>query len=156
MIFDLNNLVNNKINIEEKIELKEEDLKKVDILKVNDCTVKGTLRKISEEAFEIDLNIVGTMMLECALSLEEVEYPFNININKTFGYNEENDENLKIVSNTLDIFPIIWENIVLERPSRIVKKDSKAITKGEGWSLVDEVNKDYPLSEMSKLLDMEE
>ncbi len=62
------------------------------------------------------------MTLPCALSLEDVEHPFELMIDQNVGLSDEFEQNYKIISNTLDILPILWENIVLEIPNKIVKE----------------------------------
>ena len=52
----------------------------------------------------------------------------------------------------------MWENIILEVPLRVVKEDANFISEGNGWSLVEENDKEEvnsPLSDLQKLLDME-
>ncbi len=136
--------------INRDIDIEEEILKNTDIKKISKVSVKGFLYKIGEGIFELKVNINGTMMLLCALSLEEIEYPFNININEALEQNESN------LQNSIDIFPIVWENIVLEIPSRIVKENCNVKTSGDGWSLTtEEEMKNNSLSDL-KNIDMEE
>lgn len=159
MKIDLNRYRNqNVITFEEDIVFDKDILLKAEIIDIPHCKVKGNIKKYEEGLYEIDLNIKGTMILECTISLEEVEYNFNVNVNKSFDSEGKMEENLKINANTLDIFPFIWENIVLEKPLRIVKENNKAVTEGEGWSLTGETKNENtsPLSELNKLLNMEE
>ena len=52
---------------------------------------------------------------------------------------EEIGKNDKNLENTIDILPIIWENILMEIPMRVVNEDiHDATLKGEGWSFVTE------------------
>ena len=81
-------------------------------------------------------------------------------IDQNVGNSEDFEKNYKIVSNTLDILPILWENIVLEIPSRVVKDDAHIKTEGDGWCLTSEEDyessKDNKLSDLKELLEMEE
>lgn len=145
------------ISLDENLDTANVDLNNTGILDLKDIKIIGNITKDNMDNYMLDVKLSGIMVLPCSITLKPVDYEFSTEIlGNIEEMLEEINEIHKKTENTIDIFPIIWENIVLERPSRIVKKDSKAITKGEGWSLVDEVNKDYPLSEMSKLLDMEE
>ena len=62
-----------------------------------------------------------------------------------------------ITQNMLDLRSIVWENIVLEVPLRVIKEDASFIKQGDGWNLVDkyESQTNSPFSELSNLLDME-
>lgn len=159
MKIDINKFrLKNIIEFEETLKFNKEDLAKAEIIDIKNCNIKGTLKKYDEDLYEINLNVNGTMILECSISLEETEYNFNINLSRSFDLDGKTEENLKINGNMLDIFPFIWENIVLEKPLRIVKENNKGVTSGEGWSLTDEttIKENTQLNELSKILNMEE
>ena len=67
---------------------------------------------------------------------------------------EENSTNFQ---NSIDILPIIWENILMEIPMRVVSEeanDSNITMEGEGWKFVtEEEEKTSPLSELLDYLD---
>ena len=107
-----------------------------DIQKMTEVKVTGTITKDVADDYFISLNIQGTMTLPDSLTLEPVEYPFDINVDENL---EEVAENFKKSDKTIDILPIIWENILMEIPIRVTGKDSKALkTEGEGWSFVED------------------
>ncbi len=160
MKIDLTSLINNVediININEKIVVPEEIYKGTDIRKLNELTVVGNISDLGDKIYNISVLVSGVMILPCALSLEDVEYPFEVMINQNVGETEDFEQNYKIISNTLDILPILWENIVLEIPNKVVKENANIKTKGDGWSLVNNGEiKNNQLSELKELLDMEE
>lgn len=107
-----------------------------DIQKMTEVKVTGTITKDVADDYFISLNIRGTMTLPDSLTLEPVEYPFDINVDENL---EEVAENFKKSDKTIDILPIIWENILMEIPIRVTGKNSKALkTEGEGWSFVED------------------
>ena len=107
-----------------------------DIQKMTEIKVTGTITKDVADDYFISLNIQGTMTLPDSLTLEPVEYPFDINVDENL---EEVAENFKKSDKTIDILPIIWENILMEIPIRVTGKNSKALkTEGEGWSFVED------------------
>ena len=107
-----------------------------DIQKITEVKVTGTITKDVADDYFISLNIQGTMTLPDSLTLEPVEYPFDINVDENL---EEVAENFKKSDKTIDILPIIWENILMEIPIRVTGKNSKALkTEGEGWSFVED------------------
>ena len=77
---------------------------------------------------------------------------YNIVINGTL--NELLDENDEKFTNILDIFPIIWENILMEIPMRVVSPSAEDLEiKGDGWRLVTEGEESSsPLAELEDLL----
>lgn len=107
-----------------------------DIQKMTEVKVTGTITKDVADDYFISLNIQGTMTLPDSLTLEPVEYPFDINVDENL---EEVAENFKKSDKTIDILPIIWENILMEIPIRVTGKNSKALkTEGEGWSFMED------------------
>ena len=163
MKIDLLNLINNRVSeldIDDKIEIPREYYENTDIRHLDTVFVKGTIYSIGDDVFNLNLDVSGKMVLPCALTLEDVDYPFNINIDQNVGIGEDFEKNYKIVANTLDILPILWENIVLEIPSRVVKDDAHIKTEGDGWCLTSEEDyensKNNKLSDLKELLEMEE
>ena len=90
------------------------------------------------------------MYLPCAITLNKTRYPFELNIN---GAVDELIENARNFTNTLDIFPIIWENILMEIPMRVVSESAHDVKlSGDGWKLItDEDNTSSPLAELEDL-----
>ena len=131
MNIDLNILNNkSKINIDDKINFPKEDLKKAGILDLKEVNIKGEIT-VDFDEYLLNLNVKGEMVLPCSLTLEPVDYPFDIKI-------EENlNEIIKKTRKTIDILPIIWENILMEIPMKVVSPKAKNMkTKGEGWELI--------------------
>ena len=86
---------------------------------------------------------------------KDVPYEFDIIINdELLNLYEESSINVKNIGNTIDILPILWENILVEIPIRIVKSDSDIITSGDGWKLVTEGEEDGTTSAFDKLKDL--
>ena len=69
----------------------------------------------------------------------------------------EIDKNDKKYENSIDILPIIWENILMEIPMRVVSEEAKTKDmniSGDGWKFVtEEEEKKSPLSELMDYLD---
>ena len=90
------------------------------------------------------------MILADDITLEDYEYNFTSEI-------EENIEETSInLQKTLDITDILWQNILIEVPSKVVNEKNKNIKlEGNGWRLISEDdlnNKNNPLSELEDLL----
>ena len=157
-MIDLNPLFNgikSIIEFDENINFDLEDLKRTSIKDLSNVKVKGNITKISEDSIDLKMEIKTTMTLEDSVTLEDISYPVNIHYNKIIDSNAMDDEYCKILQNRLDILPIVWENIVLEVPLRVVKEEKETIIEGDGWSL-NKVENDSPLSDLKELLDMEE
>ena len=70
---------------------------------------------------------------------------------------ENMEENQRNFQNTIDILPIIWENILMEIPMRVVSEDVKdkdINMSGDGWKFItEEEGTSSPLSELMDYLD---
>ena len=111
----------------------------------------GDVRRIGDE-YQLKGIVSGVMVLSDDITLEDVDYSFEVNIEEDFA---DGDENFKIVQNRLDITDFLWQNILVEVPSKIRKDSNRVNLEGNGWRLIseDEYNQDNesPLSELSKI-----
>ncbi len=125
-----------KIPVEKEIIIPEELLKETEIRRISPVKISGFIYN-NEEEYELDINIKGVMVLGCARTLKDVDYPFNIDINEVIGENDDNS--LEINQNSLDIFPIVWQNILVDVPLRVLAPDAKEESlEGDGWRLITE------------------
>ena len=162
MIYDitrLNNNIDDIINIDETYSFSKDELEGTDLLELNDVKISGQLFKNSLDNIELNINVSGVMILPCSITLKPVDYPFNININGEINELMENlEENLTNLQNSIDILPIIWENILMEIPMRVVSpevKDKEISLSGDGWSFTTSncENNSSPLSELLNYFD---
>lgn len=149
---DLNSKNNFKYEIDSEISIDSETIKNTEIRRITPVKVIGYLF-FNGNNYELNINISGEMILPCSRTLNDVSYPFNIDIDELF---DENDDNyLKINQNTLDIFPIIWQNILMDIPLRVLSKGANTLpSKGDGWQLIseDEEKIDPRLKDLSKFI----
>ncbi len=137
--------------IDLKYSFSTEELANTNIIELNDVSIKGDITKHLDN-FHLNIEVKGIMVLPCSISLKPTDYPFSFNIDDDFDDNIQ--KNLKNVTNSIDIFPIIWENILMEIPLRVVNADlSDVKTKGDGWQLItDKESRINP--ELEKLKDL--
>lgn len=154
-MIDISSILNGSsisTTFEGTVTFKEEDVSKIDVRSIENCTVKGTVTKMEDDVYSLNYTLHGTMILSDALTLEELPYKFKIS--------DENDYEignyLKISENLLDIYEVLWENVVLEVPLRVVKDETHKELEGDGWSLNMKSEGNSGLSELKKLLDLEE
>ena len=152
MTIDLFNLVvNNKtINIDSDIIIPNEYLENSGIRRLNNIHFKGNIKKLVDDTYSLEGVLSGTMILADDITLEDYEYNFTSEI-------EENIEETSInLQKTLDITDILWQNILIEVPSKVVNDKNKNIKlEGNGWRLIseDDLNsKNNSLSELEDLL----
>ena len=137
MIIDITRLrsgIDEYADIDINYSFSQEQLKNTGILDLNNVSIKGQITK-NFDKLHLNLKIEGVMILPCSISLKPTKYPFSIQIDDDLdNLLEDFDKN---EANTLDIFPIIWENILMEIPLKVVNDDlSDVKTAGDGWKFV--------------------
>lgn len=156
MTIDLAQLnTNGSIIIDEKLILDEDCYKNTAIKELKEINVNGKIFYNSSDEIELDIDVAGIMILEDSISLNPIEYPYSFHLNEIINEsNEEIKDYYKNSKNTLDIMPILWQNIVLEVPISITKEENYNLS-GDGWRLMNEneENIDPRLAELKKLLD---
>lgn len=131
MKIDLRKLYSSaSVDVDGTITFPEERLKSAGIIRLEDVNVHGKAIINYEDEIELNLDLSGKMYLPCAISFEEVEVPFATKIEEIIGENNINNNFY------LDLSDILWENIVLEIPIKVVKKGVQLETSsGKGWSV---------------------
>ena len=137
MKIDLNYLNRfSKIELDENVILSDEFLKNSEIRELKDIHVSGIIEIDYEDNLCLELKINGIMILPCAVTLEDVSYEFETEFEENIGKFAEIYKNNK---NSLEISNILWENIVLEIPIRVVSLNAEpSNTSGDGWELISE------------------
>lgn len=165
MIIDLTSLSTNLKEeeiVDREVLFNIEYAKNTIIKNLKNVFFKGKIKRVGNDVFTLTGTIDGIMVLPDDLTLEDVDYQFSIQIDENFGEAIENNENnLEITQNTIDILPFLWQNIVVEIPSKIRSNDKQQVNiEGEGWRLIsdDEVHasNNSPFSDLQKLLDDKE
>ena len=96
---------------------------------------------------------MGTIIKGLLRSPDYKMKDFDIEINEIIDENEE--KSLEIIQNSLEIFSIIWQYILMDVPLRVLHPDAKEESiEGDGWRLITEDDKkeviDPRLSALSK------
>ena len=102
------------------------------VKELKEVVISDSLIKKIEDDFEISLNITGKMKISDSITLEDVWYPFSIEIDEKLDEFVENDKK------HLDIITFLWQNIVLEVPLRYTVVSDYKDYHGDGWKLVSE------------------
>ena len=158
MIIDLLRLKNNidkTIEIDTEYSFKEDLLSQTELITLNNVYISGYIKKDALNELFISLNIEGVMVLPCAITLKPVDHPFKTNFEGNIAeIFEEMGEKWNDSANSLDILPIIWENVLMEIPLKVVSSDALDTSlEGEGWKLVTS-DADIINPELAKLKDL--
>ena len=147
--------IDSRVEIDMLYSFDKEMLKKTDIISLDNISVKGYITSNSIDDYDLDVNVDGIMVLPSSLTLEPTDYKFSIKIEGNIDeLLKEINETLKKNQNTIDILPIIWENILMEIPIRVVGDKNQSLQmEGDGWKLITEEEKKLN-PELQKLKDL--
>lgn len=157
MIIDITGLKSNPyIEVNNEITIDKEEFLNTDIIELKKANIKGTISKYGEDDYELDLVLTGTMVLPCSITLQPVDYDFSAEIQGVYTEMMQEIENFsKKIENSLDIFPIIWENILMEIPIKVTCPEATDLKlSGDGWKLVTEEDLGNTSSAFDKLKDL--
>lgn len=91
-----------------------------DILELSKVKVEGVGQNMYDDRYKFDLHIQAKMVLEDAVTLDPVDFPIDLHVTEIFDVEDDGEVNL-ITGTTLDLEPVIWEIVYLEKPMRITK-----------------------------------
>ncbi|MEE0967383.1 MAG: DUF177 domain-containing protein [Bacilli bacterium] len=106
----------------------------------------------------VEYTIKGQMILPCAISLEDVDYPFEINTSTIFAFYKpkEDEDVIEAKRDTADLTSVAFQEIMMEVPMRVVKEGATLKTSGTGWKVLnenEEKDEDYIDPRLAKLKD---
>lgn len=133
-------------------------LSQINGLKEIHVTGHGRLDMKNRQLY-VDFQVKGQMILPCAVSLEDVDYPFCINSTVIFAfYKPQDDEDvIEVKRDTVELTPVVFQEIMMEVPMRVVKEGATLKTEGNGWKVLNEENarqdEDYIDPRLAKLKD---
>lgn len=119
-----------KLDINEEINIPKEYYT-YDIESISPVKLNGYLYLNEVDELSIDLNVKCNLKLKSSINLDIIDYPIDIDITEL----DFDDENSNKITNSIDLLPIIWQNILLEIPIRVSNSsdtiDEKYIAKKE-------------------------
>ena len=131
MKIDITKLLNayvDEIEIKQEIEIPNELLQNSLITELKNIIFSGGLTLDEEDNLNLTGKLNGTMILKDDITLAPVEYNFNTEI----------EEILEKSKNILDITEILWQNILVEIPSKVRNTDEDVNLEGDGWRVISE------------------
>ena len=156
MQIDVTKLLTNqssRIYLDSEVNIPNSFLTDSRIDNLKNIVLKGDMTLNEDNELVLTANIKGIMVLKDDLTLEPVEYNFDTDI----------EENLPSNQNSLDITDILWQNILVEIPSKVRSTDEDVYLSGDGWRVIseDKYNEERsksnnPFSSLNELLKTKE
>lgn len=108
-----------------------------DILDIYEVEVNGTIEKINHGTYHFKYHIHAPLVLECALTLDPVDYIMDLDYDEVFSV-EENDNHFLIENNTIDMDIVVWTNILLEKPMSVTLPNAYDILRERGIEIIED------------------
>ena len=131
MQIDITKLLNSYIYEQEVnglIEIPQNLISSSLITELKNIQIDGELFLDEDDNINLNGQLSGTMILKDDITLEPVEYNFETNL----------EEILEKSQNILDITDILWQNILMEIPSKVRSTDEDINLEGDGWRVISE------------------
>lgn len=131
MQIDITKLLNSYIYEQEVnglIEIPQDLISSSLITELKNIQIDGELFLDEDDNLNLTGKLTGTMILRDDITLEPVEYNFDTNL----------EEILEKKQNILDITDILWQNILVEIPSKVRSTDEDINLEGDGWRVISE------------------
>lgn len=115
-----------EIEVNEEVDFSDAVKRNPDIRSMSKVLVTGKgIVSTTERKIEFDLTIKGEMTLACALTLDDVIYPFEAKLNPKFvwdanKYDEDSEDYL--FKDTIELASAVWQEIFIQIPLRVVKE----------------------------------
>ena len=105
-----------------------------DVYGVNPVNVSGNITRIDDETYQFDFNIDCVLSMACSLTLDPVDYHMNEDFSEVYS-TKDNEDWYKIEKNTIDLFEMVWSNVIMNLPIRVVREDAYEILASRGITL---------------------
>ena len=116
------------IEINEEVKIPDNILENSLITNLKDIKLDGELFLDEDDNLNLTGKLNGTMILKDDITLEPVEYKFETEL----------EEILEKSKHILDITDILWQNILVEIPSKVRSTDEDINLEGDGWRVISE------------------
>ena len=128
-------------SFEETLDLSAEIEEIEDIYEIGPVNITGSINRLDHETYQFVYRIQVKLVLQCALTLDPVEYVFDEEYDEIYS-TTESDDYILIEKNTIDTYQMAWSNIIIDKPINVTRPDAYEVLKQRGISLEEEFELD--------------
>ena len=142
----------NTINVDEIVIIPEEQISDSRITSLENLKFVGNISLLESDELVLKGNLSGIMNLKDDITLEPVKYEFITEI----------EEDIERTTKIIDATDIMWQNIIVEIPSKVRATSEDIELSGDGWRVISEDtynkerNNNNPFQNLSELLKKED
>ena len=131
MNIDITSLLNNRVTtmrVKDSVNIPKTFLENSRIDELKDVSLEGKITFNEDNDLVLSANMNGIMVLKDDLTLAPTEVNFDAEVEEILPKNQ----------NILDITDILWQNILVEVPSKVRSTDEETYPSGDGWRVISE------------------
>lgn len=128
-------------HFEETLDLSKEIEDIEDIYGIGPVNITGSINRLDDETYQFTYKLSVKLVLQCALTLDPVEYLFEEDYDEIYS-TQESDDYILIEKNTIDTYQMAWSNIIIDKPINVTRPDAYEVLKSRGISLEEEFELD--------------
>lgn len=93
---------------------------------------------VDDERFHVRFTVEGIMIVPCALTNVDVDYPFCEERDVVYSFVKviDDEDVIEVKKDVVDVMPVIFETIICEVPLKVVSEGATVLAKGKGWEFI--------------------
>ena len=122
------------IDVNYELDLSEFLDKMPDVKAISMVKIMGAGYELGFDEYVFSLDVKCELTMTCAISLEDVNYPLEFHTDEIFKTENNDGDDVNLVTNIVDLDDVILSNIIMRIPMKVVK---------EGATYKDEEKEEY-------------
>ena len=110
------------INVNYELDLSSSLDKMPDVKAISMVKISGMGYELGFDEYVFSLDIKCVLTMTCAISLEDVLYPLDIHTDEIFKTENNDGDDVNLVTNVVDLDSVILSNIIMQIPMKVVKE----------------------------------
>lgn len=122
------------IEVSYELDLSDKLDKMPDVKAISMVKIMGSGYELGFDEYVFSLDVKCDLTMTCAISLEDVNYPLEFHTDEIFKTENNDGDDVNLVTNIVDLDEVILSNIIMRVPMKVVK---------EGATYKDEEKEEY-------------
>ena len=114
--------MNKPIEVNYELDLSKFLDKMPDVKAISMVKVMGNGYELGFDEYVFSLDVKCELVMTCAISLEDVKYPLEFHTDEIFKTENNDGDDINLVTNVVDLDEVILSNIIMRIPMKVVKE----------------------------------
>ncbi len=113
--------MNKPIEVNYELDLSNSLDKMPDVKAISMVKIMGNGYELGFDEYVFSLDVKCELIMTCAISLEDVKYPLEFHTDEIFKTENNDGDDVNLVTNVVDLDEVILSNIIMRIPMKVVK-----------------------------------